>query len=64
MSYGAVTNLVGGGLAATTIAILTDSFFRDNSKLHESFGAVGASAGACALSADAGCDASSFPDYG
>ncbi|MDB5417761.1 MAG: Sugar phosphate permease [Phenylobacterium sp.] len=40
--YVAVTNLVGGGLAATTVALLTDFVFHDKAKLHLSFGLVGA----------------------
>jgi MFS family permease len=39
--YVAVTNLVGGGLAATTVAMLTDFVFHDKAKLHLSFGLVG-----------------------
>jgi MFS family permease len=39
--YVAVTNLIGGGLAATTVAVLTDFAFHDKSKLHVSFGLVG-----------------------
>ncbi len=39
--YVAFTNLVGGGLAATTVALLTDFVFHDKAKLHLSFGLVG-----------------------
>jgi len=39
--YVAVTNLVGGGLAATAVAVLTDFVFHDKGKLHISFGLVG-----------------------
>ncbi|MDB5497410.1 MAG: Sugar phosphate permease [Phenylobacterium sp.] len=39
--YVAVTNLVGGGLAATTVALLTDFVFHDKAKLNLSFGLVG-----------------------
>jgi MFS family permease len=39
--YVAVTNLVGGGLAATAVAVLTDFVFHDKGKLHVSFGLVG-----------------------
>ncbi|MHB8528383.1 MAG: MFS transporter [Caulobacteraceae bacterium] len=40
--YVAFTNLIGGGLAATTVALLTDFVFHDKAKLHASFGLVGA----------------------
>ena len=40
--YVAVTNLIGGGLAATAVAVLTDFVFHDKGKLHVSFGLVGA----------------------
>src|SRR6266403_2220150 len=40
--YVGVTNLVGGGLAATAVALLTDFVFHDKAKLHVSFGLVGA----------------------
>jgi MFS family permease len=39
--YVGVTNLVGGGLAATAVAVLTDFVFHDKAKLHVSFGLVG-----------------------
>jgi MFS family permease len=39
--YVAFTNLIGGGLAATTVALLTDFVFHDKAKLHLSFGLVG-----------------------
>src|ERR1700730_9215694 len=39
--YVAVTNLVGGGLAATAVAVLTDFVFHDKGKLHISFGLLG-----------------------
>jgi MFS family permease len=39
--YVGVTNLVGGGLAATAVAVLTDFVFHDRAKLHVSFGLVG-----------------------
>jgi MFS family permease len=39
--YVAFTNLIGGGLAATTVALLTDFVFHDKAKLHLSFGIVG-----------------------
>ncbi len=47
--YVAVTNLVGGGLAATAVAVLTDFVFHDKAKLHVSFGLVGAIAGILAV---------------
>jgi len=47
--YVAVTNLIGGGLAATTVAVLTDFVFHDKAKLNVSFGLVGSIA--CVLSA-------------
>jgi MFS family permease len=40
--YVGVTNLVGGGIAATAVAVLTDFVFHDKAKLHVSFGLVGA----------------------
>jgi MFS family permease len=46
--YVAATNLVGGGLAATTVAVLTDFVFHDRAKLHISFGLVGGIAGVLA----------------
>jgi MFS family permease len=39
--YVGVINLVAGGLAATTVALLTDFVFHDKAKLHLSFGLVG-----------------------
>ena len=39
--YVGVTNLIGGGLAATAVAVLTDFVFHDKAKLHLSFGLVG-----------------------
>jgi len=39
--YVGVTNLIGGGLAATAVAVLTDFVFHDKAKLHVSFGLVG-----------------------
>jgi MFS family permease len=39
--YVGLTNLVGGGLAATAVAVLTDFVFHDKAKLHVSFGLVG-----------------------
>jgi MFS family permease len=39
--YVGVTNLIGGGLAATAVAVLTDYVFHDKAKLHVSFGLVG-----------------------
>jgi MFS family permease len=39
--YVGVTNLIGGGLAATAVAVLTDFVFHDKAKLHISFGLVG-----------------------
>jgi MFS family permease len=39
--YVGVTNLIGGGLAATAVAVLTDYVFHDKAKLHISFGLVG-----------------------
>jgi MFS family permease len=43
--YVGLTNLVGGGLAATAVAVLTDFVFQDKAKLHVSFGLVGGIAG-------------------
>ena len=43
------TNFIGGGFAATTVALLTDFVFRDEAKLHLSFGIVGGVV--CALAA-------------
>jgi MFS family permease len=43
--YVGLTNLVGGGLAATAVAVLTDFIFQDKAKLHVSFGLVGGIAG-------------------
>jgi MFS family permease len=40
--YVLFTNLIGGGFAATTVALLTDFVFHDKAKLHLSFGLVGA----------------------
>jgi len=47
--YVAFTNFIGGGFAATTVALLTDFVFHDRAKLHLSFGLVGAVV--CALAA-------------
>ena len=47
--YVGITNLVGGALAATAVALLTDFVFHDKGKLHVSFGLVGSVA--CILAA-------------
>jgi MFS family permease len=47
--YVAFTNFIGGGFAATTVALLTDFVFHDKAKLHVSFGLVGSTV--CVLAA-------------
>ncbi|SFI57182.1 MFS transporter [Caulobacter sp. UNC279MFTsu5.1] len=39
--YVGVTNLIAGGLAATTVALITEHVFHDKAKLNLSFGLVG-----------------------